>query len=212
MASTPSCAYTRYSQATIIFMCAWKAAPAAQTCSGWVYDNVCLKSTTSVATGSDDNVPAGCVAYTPDDTYWSSADYTAICNHFNGNDCSGSSWSPEGGRCSNYRALLSFGSSYSSPAVWVNSHAFTWNPATPYSQSCTLASERKSTLVYACAVVVRRYGHCTVSKHHPHPHACLKEPSIGGRRGDLNTCIRGVRAVAAGAGHGCPTFGGRSKN
>ena len=114
-------------------------------CTGFLYRNNCLRSvTTSV---NVDRIPPGCSPYQPSGI-WTKNDYLAICQHFGGSsNCANVDTDYNGGRCSNFQALLSY-ENYGSPDVWVNKNSFVWSPTDTY-PDCKLISSA-STVVYAC--------------------------------------------------------------
>ncbi|MCA9542159.1 MAG: DUF4215 domain-containing protein, partial [Myxococcales bacterium] len=120
--------------------------------NGLLYDEVCL---ISVRAGQNvDAPPATCTPYQPS-VGWTRADYLALCAAFNQRDgtttnCGNVDLDPEGGRCDNFAAVLSFEASNPTPDVWVHSTTFTWSPTEGGAPNCVLVSSAPTTVVYAC--------------------------------------------------------------
>ena len=117
-------------------------------CPGFFYKGICLQAVNS--TVSQDNVPTNCAAYQPIQS-WTRFDYDAICQFFSRSaKCSGSiDRDRDGGRCSNYQALLAFESN-TFPDVWVHARTFSWYPSDSLSPNCELLADPPGVIVYAC--------------------------------------------------------------
>ena len=118
-------------------------------CGGWLYKNICLRSSTT--SSNSDNIPSGCNAYQPS-LSWGYNDYVAICQHFGGQSaCTSVDYDSDGGRCSNFRAILAYEHNHQpNNDVWVSRNTFAWTPVTGSTQSCSLMPNPPGTVVYAC--------------------------------------------------------------
>ena len=98
---------------------------------------------------SSDQVVSGCQIYQPTLT-WNKQDYEAICSHVTGQNSSHTiDTDSDGGRCSNYQALLAFEGN-TNPDVWVNAKSFTWSPTSSSAGNCKLIANPPGYIVYAC--------------------------------------------------------------
>ena len=115
-------------------------------CSGFLYKGICLRAVKT--SSSSDQIPSGCNAYQPS-LSWTRTDFTAICRNFGGANCDQVDTDVDGGRCSNYRAVLAYETN-TGPDVWVASATFTWNPVSSGSPNCALIAHGSGAIVYAC--------------------------------------------------------------
>ena len=117
------------------------------TCSGFFHRGICLRHSTT-STGTSDVIPVGCTPYQPN-LNWTKLDYDAICQQIT-TSCTMVDTDWNGGRCSNFKAILAFESN-TVPDVWVHRNTFSWDPSTSsIADDCQLVSNPPGIIVYAC--------------------------------------------------------------
>jgi hypothetical protein len=129
-------------------------------CSGYMHKGVCLVG--SVITRNSDKVPKGCSPYHPSAS-WTKQDYVDICynigqqvgkSYMSRTRCGRVDTDRDGGRCSNFKATLSFETqkSQTHPDVYVDSRTFSYNPVSRGNPNCRLDfyNNNEAVAVYAC--------------------------------------------------------------
>ena len=120
------------------------------SCAGHMYKGYCLQA--AVGRRGQSPVPAGCTVKTTPSLSWTYSDYLAICHMFatSTTTCSNIDQDRNGGRCSNYPALLAFENN-GNPDVWVSASRFSWRPTYSFTTlpDCVLLSGT-GTVVYMC--------------------------------------------------------------